>query len=171
MGLTPEQWALIQPLLPPPTAALRGRPPLDERRILDAILWKIRTSTPWYDLPLGFPSWQTCYRRYHYWERQGIINAVFSALDRDLRDRCGFNLRAALAAQHIRFVPLAGQTQVVIDPALQAALPEPWQLETLYLLLAVLFRAIRKKYPARHLRLASPALLVPRPASRSQPDC
>jgi transposase len=171
MCLTPEQWALIQPLLPPAAPALRGRPPLDERRILEAVLWKIRTASPWYDLPPGFPSWQTCYRRYHFWERQGILNAVISALDRDLRDRGGFNLRAVLAVQRIRFVPLGEQTHIVFDASLQNMLRDTWQLETIYLLLAVLFRVIRKKYPARYLRLASPDLRVPPPAPFSQPDC
>ncbi len=171
MPLTDEQWAVIQPLLPPPSPALRGRPPVDERLILDAILWKFRTSSPWYDLPPGFPSWQTCYRRCHYWQRQGILNAVFSALDRDLRDRGGVNLRAALASQHIRFVPLGEQTHVVFDAPLQNELQDTWQLETIHLLLAVLFRAIRKKYPAQRLQLASPTLLAPQPVPLPQPDC
>ena len=179
MSLTDEQWALIQPFLPTPLPSpsqgeglgvrARGRPPACERLVLDTILWKIRTATPWHDLPSGFPSWQTCYRRYRYWKRQGFLNAVFNALDRDLRDRGGLNFRAALAAQRIRFVPFGEQTQVMIDPALQAALQETWQIETLHLLLAVLFQAIRKKLPAHPLHLASPALLVPRLASLPQP--
>jgi hypothetical protein len=46
MNLSDEQWALIQPLLPPPpSAALRSPPPLDDRRILDGVLWKLRTNS------------------------------------------------------------------------------------------------------------------------------
>ena len=168
MPLTDEQWAVIQPLLPPPAA--RGRPPRDQRPILDAILWKVRTASPWCDLPPAFPSWQTCYRRFHYWQRQGALSAIFAALDRHLRDRGGLDLRPALAAQHIRFVPLGSQMHIIFAPSLQATLQEAWQLETVYLLLAVLFRVIRKKHPARRLRLASLDPLVPLPAQPSQPD-
>ena len=174
MSLTDEQWAVIQPLLPPPShpspfqgegpgVRARGRPPVDQRCVLDAILWKIRTSTPWYDLPPGFPSWQTCYRRCHEWQRLGLLNAVFSALDRDLRDRGGLNLRAALASQLIRFDPLGEQTYLRFDPSLQETLQDTWQLETVYLLVAVLFKVIRKKYPASRFRLVLPSTLAPQP--------
>jgi len=176
MPLTDEQWAFIQPLLPPPLPAPRSRPPHDQRHILDAILWKIRTASPWYDLPPDFPSWQICYRRFHYWQRQGALSAIFAALDRHLRDSGGLDLRPALAAQHIRFVPLGGQTHIIFEPPLQDALQETWQLETVYLLLAVHFRVIKKKHPALHFRLAPPAPLAPPdplaplPTQPSQPD-
>ena len=49
MNLTDEQWRLIEPILPPPSPADRGRPPIDRRAVLDGILWKIRTDNPWYD--------------------------------------------------------------------------------------------------------------------------
>jgi len=36
LPLTDEQWAKIKPLIPPPqSAATRGRPPIDERLVLD----------------------------------------------------------------------------------------------------------------------------------------
>ena len=42
MHLNGEQGRLIEPILPPPSPADRGRPPLDRRLVLDGILWKIR---------------------------------------------------------------------------------------------------------------------------------
>ena len=43
LPLTDEQWAKIESLIPPPeSAATRGRPPIDERLVLDAILWKLK---------------------------------------------------------------------------------------------------------------------------------
>ena len=43
LPLTDEQWAKIEPLIPPPeSAAGRGRPPIDERLVLDAILRKLK---------------------------------------------------------------------------------------------------------------------------------
>ena len=68
MDLTDQQWQLLQPLFnehyPQPTPRsleVGGRPPIDPRPILDAILWKIRNNAPWYDLPRRYPSYQTAY--------------------------------------------------------------------------------------------------------------
>jgi transposase len=55
--LTNEQRQVIRPLLPKP--AERGRPPIDRRDILDAILYVVRTGCQWRQLPLDFPKWKT----------------------------------------------------------------------------------------------------------------
>ena len=58
--LTDEQWQVIEPLIPPPSsAATRGRPPINERAVLDGIFWKIINASAWYHLPSEYPSWQT----------------------------------------------------------------------------------------------------------------
>jgi transposase len=61
--LMPPQWELLQSVLPasPPG---RGRLALDNRLILEAILYKLASGLPWYDLPARYPSHQTAYRRY-----------------------------------------------------------------------------------------------------------
>ena len=57
MDLTNEQWAVIQPLIPqaPKREDGRGRPRVDDRAILDGILWIMRTGAPWKDLPERYP--------------------------------------------------------------------------------------------------------------------
>ncbi|OGO37660.1 MAG: hypothetical protein A2W35_08550 [Chloroflexi bacterium RBG_16_57_11] len=108
--LTDEQWALLQPLLVPAASARRvppspppgppppGRPPIDERRVLEAILWKITNQAAWYDLPAASavtpaaPSWQTCYRYYRRWQRLGLFPEIIRLLYLDLRDRGGLDL-------------------------------------------------------------------------------
>ena len=90
MFLSDPQWLLLQPLLSPSTT--RGRPSSDNRRILEAILWKIATRKPWYDIPSASFSWQTCYQHYHRWQHTGIWISILKILLIDLRDRGGFNL-------------------------------------------------------------------------------
>ena len=51
--LTDQQWQLIRPLLP--KRAKHGRPPIDRREILDAVLYVVRTGCQWRQLPLNFP--------------------------------------------------------------------------------------------------------------------
>ena len=77
--LTDAQWALIQPLLPPQRPRT-GRPALDHRLIVNAILWLTRTGAPWRDLPERYGSWKTVYSRFRRWDQQGIWDQVFTAL-------------------------------------------------------------------------------------------
>ena len=126
MALTDEQWRLVQPLLPPPSPMLRGRPPLDDRLILDGILWKLSSNTPWYDLPAAYPSYQTCYRRYHLWNRLGVFPRVLSTLYQDLRQRGGLDVVQALRQGLISFKPRPGGWKIVVAPSLEGT----WQLST-----------------------------------------
>jgi transposase len=82
MFLTNEQWSLIEPLLAPhiPARSGLGRPPIDERLVLDGILWKISHNAAWYDLPPEYPSYQTCFRRYRLWKHLGVLNRILRAL-------------------------------------------------------------------------------------------
>src|SRR5687767_15968546 len=48
--LTDAQWARLEPLLPPQKPRT-GRPNDDHRRIVNGILWVLRTGAPWRDLP------------------------------------------------------------------------------------------------------------------------
>lgn len=58
--LTDRQWALVEPLLPPPN--LNGRYESHPRReIVNAILYLVRTGCSWRMLPKDFPPWQTVY--------------------------------------------------------------------------------------------------------------
>ena len=50
--LTDEQWAKIEPLVPRPKSSRRGgRPRCDDRRVLEGILWILKTGARWRDLP------------------------------------------------------------------------------------------------------------------------
>ena len=68
--LSDEQWAKLEPLLP--TAHSSGRPWADNRRVLEGILWVLRTGARWRDLPKEYPSASTCWRRLRQWEEQDV---------------------------------------------------------------------------------------------------
>lgn len=67
--LTDRAWAAIEPLLPP--GGRRGGRWSDHRKVIDGILWKLRTGAPWRDLPERYGPWQTCYDRFVRWRRDG----------------------------------------------------------------------------------------------------
>ena len=77
--LTDEQWAALEPHLPPQRSAT-GRPAKDHRTVVEAILWRLRTGAPWRDLPERYGPWQTVYSRFRRWQRAGVWARVLAAL-------------------------------------------------------------------------------------------
>lgn len=75
--LTDEQWALLAPLLPRP---VMGRPRQDDRRILNAMIFKSRTGIAWRDLPERYGPWQTVYTRFRRWALDGTFDRLLSGL-------------------------------------------------------------------------------------------
>ena len=77
--LTDEQWELIADILPQP--AWTGRPPKNRRKVVDAILWILRTGSPWRDLPeKEFFPWETVYGLFNLWNADGTLDAILSRL-------------------------------------------------------------------------------------------
>ncbi len=56
--ITDKAWEQIAPLLPENGG--RGGQWQDHRRVVNGILWKLRTGAPWRDLPSRYGPWQTC---------------------------------------------------------------------------------------------------------------
>ncbi|MFI6519525.1 IS5 family transposase [Spirillospora sp. NPDC050679] len=82
--MSDEQWALIEPLLPPPH--WDGRKEEHPRRdIVDAILYLNQTGCPWRYLPVDYPPWQTVYWHFQRWESQGVTQHIMDTLRRRLR--------------------------------------------------------------------------------------
>ena len=93
--LTDEQWAIIEPFLPPPLRREdgKGRPRVhDDRSVMNGVLWVLRTGTCWMDLPDRFPSGSTCYRRFSHWVKTGALRQVLEALAQHLEESKNINL-------------------------------------------------------------------------------
>jgi transposase len=58
----------------------RGVTAVDNRRFLEAILWRVRTGSPWRDLPDGFGKWNSTFRRFRRWAKAGVFENLFNAL-------------------------------------------------------------------------------------------
>lgn len=77
--LTDAQWALLGPLLPPGKKA--GRPPKwTKRQLINGIRWRIRTGTPWRDVPARYGPWQTIYGLFRRWQRDGVWARILTGL-------------------------------------------------------------------------------------------
>jgi transposase len=77
--LSDEMWARLEPLLPD-RAPRRGGQWTDHREVVEAIIWRFRTGSPWRDLPAGFPPWQTVWWRFDRWAKDGTFDRVLAEL-------------------------------------------------------------------------------------------
>jgi len=85
--LSDVQWALLEFLLPPPKKT--GRKPIDKRWIIDAILYVLRTSCQWRNLPHDFPKWKTVYNNFLKWRNDGTWKRIHDALVPQVRKALG----------------------------------------------------------------------------------
>src|SRR5439155_21909448 len=77
--LTDEQWARLQPLLPP-RKPRTGKPNLDHRRIINGIQWILRTVAPWDDLPGRYGTRGTVSSRFYRWRQRATRARIFAGL-------------------------------------------------------------------------------------------
>ena len=80
--LSDEEWALLEPLLPKSRKSAR----VDDRKIVNAIFYVLRTGMPWRDLPARYGPYTTAYNRFNRWSRRGIWKRVFDQLASKSRD-------------------------------------------------------------------------------------
>lgn len=80
--LSDEEWALLEPLFPRNRKSAR----VDDRRILNAIFYVLRTGMPWRDLPERYGPYTTAYNRFNRWSRRGIWKRLFDELASKSRD-------------------------------------------------------------------------------------
>jgi len=63
-------------------------PRVDDRRVLNSILWRFRTGAPWRDIPERYGPRTTLYNRFFWWRAAGvwarILEAVSETYDGDI---------------------------------------------------------------------------------------
>jgi transposase len=77
--LTNEQWERIEPLLPQ-AKTRRGRPVQAHRKLLNGMVWVLRTGAPWRDMPERYGKWTTVYSRFQRWRKSGVWDRMFAEL-------------------------------------------------------------------------------------------
>jgi transposase len=80
--LSDEEWTLLEPLMPKSRRSARA----DDRKIMNAIFYVLRTGMPWRDLPERYGPYTTAYNRFNRWSRRGIWKKLFDTLASRSRD-------------------------------------------------------------------------------------
>ena len=136
--LTNRQWQIIRQLLPKPRR--RGRKPICRRRVINAILYVVRSGCQWRMLPADFPNWNTVYGIFWKWRNEGVWRKIHDALR---QKSCGEPLARSRSPQSaVLYTILAGAKRHRIepwayvrelllrlhadDPGLEEMLPDRW---------------------------------------------
>ena len=85
--LTDEQWKIIRRFLPKKSKT--GRPRLDRRKVLNAILYVNRTGCQWRMLPADFPKWKSVYNVFWQWRNSGLWQQLNDKLRERVRQQAG----------------------------------------------------------------------------------
>ena len=76
-----DLWLIVQHVLPrEELRRSRGRPWIPPRRILDAVLYVLRTGCQWKAVPREFGSGSTVHRRFQRWVDHGVWEAMWRLL-------------------------------------------------------------------------------------------
>ena len=129
MDLTDEQWKIVETILPedPVRDDGRGRPWSDRRKVLNGVLWILRTGAPWQDLPPRYGPYQTEHRRFQNWVRSGVIEKILLSLAEHLQAVGGLNLQECFVDG--TFVPAKKGGAWLGKPS-GARAPRSWALQT-----------------------------------------
>ena len=81
-GLRDDQWERIKDWLPGRVGHV-GATAQDNRRFVEAVLYRYRAGIPWRDLPERFGDWKNTHRRFSRWAQSGVWQQIFEYLAAD----------------------------------------------------------------------------------------
>ena len=81
-GLRDDQWERIKDWLPGRIGHV-GVTAQDNRRFVEAVLYRYRAGIPWRDLPEQFGDWKNTHRRFSRWAKSGVWQQIFEYLAAD----------------------------------------------------------------------------------------
>lgn len=105
--LTDQQWAVIEPLIPP--AKDGGRPrTTDMREVVNTCLYMLRTGCQWELIPNDFPPKSTVYEYYSQWAKDSTLDEMVRQLCVEVRVKAGRNPKPSAAIVDSQSVKTAG---------------------------------------------------------------
>lgn len=96
--LSEGEWRTLQAALP---VVGTGRPPADLRQTINGILWRIRTGTPWRDVPEKYGKWMTVYQRFRRWSQTGAWEAIATTLAQTMADNRHHSIDSTTVRGHV----------------------------------------------------------------------
>jgi putative transposase len=88
--LADEQWAMAEAVLAeydPP--ARKGPNRVDQRAVLDAVIFRLRTGCQWNRLPKEYPDDSTVHRHFQRWVARGVLGKIWATVQEACEDLGG----------------------------------------------------------------------------------
>ena len=76
-------WQRLEPHLPGKISDA-GATAKGNRLFLEALFWRVRSGSPWRDLPPAFGHWNSQFRRFRRWAKAGVFEILFNAMNEDV---------------------------------------------------------------------------------------
>ena len=98
--LTDRQWFRLSPPLNEPRGGRHagGRPRKHaQRRVVDALLYVVKTGCQWRQLPSDFPPWKTVHEHFRAWRDSGVWERIGQTLREQGRKAGGRNAKPTVA--------------------------------------------------------------------------
>ena len=81
--LSEAEWRVLRQLLPlEPGKRGPGRPPTNNREVINGILWRFRTGSSWRDVPERYGPRTTLYNRFSRWRNAGVWDRLLDAVSK-----------------------------------------------------------------------------------------
>ncbi len=77
--MSDAEWEILRSVLP---QKHQGPRRVHDRRVMNGILFVLRSGTPWRDLPERYGPYTTCFNRYNRWSRNGTWASIMERLQR-----------------------------------------------------------------------------------------
>ena len=84
-------------------------PRVDDRRVLNGILWRFRSGAPWAEIPERYGPSTTCYNRFVRWRKAGVWDRLLAAVS------AGYNGE---------LVMIGAYTTFMVQEVIRAAFPQ-----------------------------------------------
>ncbi len=86
--LSDEEWSLVSPFFPGEGGV--GCRAKDNRVMVNAMIWIVRSGTPWRDLSECYGPWESVYIRFSRWRDKGIFAQILfvSGEEADMENFC-----------------------------------------------------------------------------------
>jgi transposase len=121
--LTEVEWRILRVLLPverKPGERGRGRPPEDNRNIINGIVWRLRTGAPSHDVPEKYGNWNSIYRRFRRWSASAVWESVAAALAETMAESGHYHIDSTTVRAH---VSAAKDSDPMTIPTLRSRIP------------------------------------------------
>ena len=111
-----ELWAMVEPILAEHDPPKRGPKRIDQRRALDAVIFRMRSGCQWNRLPREYPDDSSVHRTFQRWVGLGIFDRIWAVVQEACEDLGGCDWEWQAADTSMGKARLGGTSSARIRP-------------------------------------------------------